>query len=190
MADETVSTPDAISVPPEPTGGTLVIPRAEYTDEQLAMQKERRVRQATKLYLQGFTQYEIAERIGVSQPIVSKYLAQVRAGWEMDRKRDAKALVSRELARLDLAESRYWEAWEKSGGKLVRVTVEKGSVDGKPTERRIEVTEDSPGDPRFLAGVLECIRMRCKLLGLEAPKQSVVTVVPVKVVAGLDLDAV
>lgn len=184
------SEPNAKMSPPEPTGGTLVKQHEYYTDDQIEQRRMRRRREVTRLYLQGHRQADIAVALGIGQSTVSEDLAWCRQQWEWDRQRDAKALVAKELARLDNLESRYWAAWEKSGGKLVRVTVEKGSVDGKPTERRIEVTEDSPGDPRFLAGVLECIRMRCKLLGLEAPKQSVVTVVPVKVVAGLDLDAV
>jgi transcriptional regulator with XRE-family HTH domain len=168
---------------------TRVLAASDRTEEQAATARDRRRRDVTRLYLQGLTQAEIARRVGVSQQQVSRDLEAVRDEWRADTRADAAALRAREVAKLDAVEASYWVAWEESRGVQVRRTREQSAHDGTEDARTIEVSEESPGDPRYLAGVLACIDRRCRLLGLDVPPQHEVAVAPVKVVSGVDLDA-
>lgn len=72
-----------------------------------------------------------------------------------------------ELAKLNEVEKTAWEAWERSKQKETQtdksVTGEKARTESGTTK------EETPGDPRFLQLVMNCIDKRCKILGLDAP---------------------
>jgi hypothetical protein len=113
-------------------------------------ERERDLEREARLYLEGLTQQEIAEVVGVSQQQVSDDLAEVRQRWSASA---VDALAERrafELAKIDNLERVAWEAFyasqtERADGSL------------------------SPGDPRFLDKVLRCVMARVKILGLAAP---------------------
>ena len=95
----------------------------------------------SRLYLEGLTQYEIAERMGVSQPQISYDLAAVRRSWVEATLLDLDEHKAIELERINAVMREFWKAWERSKAAGV-------------------------GNPRLLLGILECGRQRCKLLGL------------------------
>lgn len=145
---------------------------------------ERRQRVAG-LYLEGKTQLDIAQRVGVSQYTVSIDLQYMKDQWlasglvAFDEKRAI------EVEKLNKVEAAAWEAWERS--TQPGVTTKKGSVEevkpikvreaekGKkakyesqmvPTKTIDEtVTRHQVGDPRFLEQVYKCIELRLKLIG-------------------------
>jgi hypothetical protein len=93
------------------------------------------------------------------------------------------AYKARELAKLDHAERRYWEAWERSIEEFRSRTIKaKGikadqKIQAKPEQAEQTIyTENRCGDPRFLDGVLKCIERRCKLLGLDVYSRTEVIV--------------
>lgn len=134
----------------------------------------------TESYLKGMTQIEIARVLAeirpyaISQQMVSNDLRHVQKQWRTDTSMALDEYKARELARLDLLEREYWQAWEKSQKPRKRHRVNYGddqpdmSVDRKPRAVLLD-TEERIGDPRFLQGVERCIQQRCKLLGIEAP---------------------
>lgn len=129
---------------------------------------------AAEMYLQGASQEQIAERLGVSREQVTYDMREIRKQWQ---DRTALAIDERkaeELARLSLLERRFWEAYEDSRKDFTANTVAVISgAKGQNGTRKVKRTETRSGDPRFLDGVQQCIAMRCKLLGLNAPAKIV-----------------
>ena len=166
------------------------------SEDQYAIVIARRRREVTSLYVQGKTQAEIAEVVRVSQQQVSRDLEVIRAEWLRCAKLDMDAIKSRELARIEEVEREYWEAWQRSKREITRRSrsyvegARKGEkAEGVPVQVT-ETVEETSGDPRYLAGVQKCIADRCAILGLYAPKLVDVGVTPLKVVGGVDMDAV
>jgi predicted transcriptional regulator len=144
-----------------------------------------RRRKAARLSLRGLSQAKIARRLGCSQSTVSRDLEAVRAAWLADATLAMDAIKAKELAKLDELEATYWRAWERSVGEHTKTTV----TDKATGAETSTTTEDLCGDPRYLAGVERCVERRCKIPGLDAPKRFDGSLtVPVKVVAGIDLE--
>lgn len=147
------------------------------------------------LYLQGYSQMEMAASLGVSQTQISFDMKDVRAEWRrrLDEPTDAKK--AEELARIDNLESEAWNAWRKSqeGVTNTHKRVEKvlrrqekpeskaafakklkGVMDGTISPEKmvpVKVTKDSrlqssAGNPAFLDQIAWCIETRVKILGL------------------------
>jgi hypothetical protein len=130
------------------------------------------------LYLAGRSQQQIGEELGLSQQTVSRELATIRWWWGASAARDVAAAQALELDRLDRLEPEAWDAWERSKGSLV--TTESGTENaaagtgagGRSAARRVTRAwtrtrkADRDGDPRYLAEVARCIRLRCKILVL------------------------
>lgn len=123
------------------------------------------------LYLQGKTQQEIADQLGVSREQIKYDLATIQARWRQDTAINLDEAKLRELARIDVLERTYWDAWENSLSERTRSRVEKTGVDaeGNPRGKSSIEREMLLGVPAYLTGVQWCISERCKLLGLYAP---------------------
>ena len=128
-----------------------------------------------RLYLKGFYQAEIADRLGISQPTVSRDLNTMIEQWQNSSLIDIDKLKRAELAKINNLELEYWEAWENSGGEIVTKTIERiaseSGDDGARRAREMIKTEIKVGDFAALRGVQWCIDKRCALLGLDAPQK-------------------
>jgi hypothetical protein len=134
------------------------------TSSRLQVQQRRKI--VAGLYLRQRTQEEIAHEVGVNQGTVSRDLKAIQAEWQRQRLDDFGQAKLRELARIDLLEREYWDAWERSCQDRARTVQEKTTA---PTGDRLKAgtrTEGRDGDPEFLRGVERCIEMRCKILNL------------------------
>jgi predicted XRE-type DNA-binding protein len=141
-------------------------------------QREEDLVQITRLYLQGRTQRDIAEVVGVSQGQVNHDLKLIQQRWRESSIMDMNEAKQKELARIDEVEIQFWEAWERSKNERTRARQESDgkSKDGKPNVVRATMEkEQRDGNPAFLAGVMSCIERRCKLLGLDAPAKAELT---------------
>ena len=128
------------------------------------------------MYLQGITQAEIGQRLGVSQPQISYDLRVLRNRWLQSSIVNINEAKARELARVDHLEREYWEAWERSIGKHQTKTVKaRGTKESAESAEQTVKTEDINGDPRYLSGVQWCINKRCEVLGLDAPTKREIT---------------
>ena len=110
------------------------------------MQRENDRYQTAKLHIEGQTQQAIAEVIGVSRPQIQYDLRIIRGQWREVTALNLDEHRAKELARLDVLEATYWQAWKRS--------LEPSGRDGTTA---------------FLDGILRCVDRRCKLLGLDAP---------------------
>src|SRR5262249_46366485 len=70
--------------------------------------------QVAALYLQGHSQYTIAQQVGVTQQQISMDLKIIQKGWLASTLRDFDAAKSEQLAKLDQLELAAWAAWERS----------------------------------------------------------------------------
>lgn len=131
------------------------------------LELEERRTEVARLYVQGLTQHEICKRFGVSQPTISHDLKRIREAWRNSAIRDFDALRDEQLAKVDEAERRAWEVFERSREDAVK-TRREVDADGKFGEGYMERVGQA-GDLRALDTVLKCIERRCKLLGLDAP---------------------
>lgn len=129
--------------------------------------------QAIRLYCEGFTQYDIAQELGITQQQVSADIAVVRRRWAKASLEHMDRIKSMLLAKIDDVEHKATLGWEKSlGDKTTRIheTVESehGSV------KRGKRIENRDGNPKFLDIMLKCIAQRANILGIhEALDESV-----------------
>jgi hypothetical protein len=120
------------------------------------------------LYLTRIPQGEIAEQLAMTQQMVSYDLAAIKREWRKARVRDFDADLNRELARVEALELEYWEAWRASKRPRKHETTQQRQAETVALVVTIR-TDESEGNPQFLAGVQWCIDRRIKLLGLDAP---------------------
>ena len=146
----------------------------------------------SELYLRHKRQDEIAAELKMSQSTVSRDLKALQALWLERSVMNIDAAKAQALASIDNLERVYWDAWISSKGQfktttkkqIMRAARAKPIAEGqKPDEpapgiasqEMTEHTETLTGDPRFLDGVMDCIRRRCEILGIDAPKKTDLT---------------
>ena len=146
-------------------------------------EREAQLAQIKDCYLRGETQMSIAAKFDLSQSQISRDLSTIQRRWKESSIVDINEVKQRELERIDVLEREYWAAWAASQGEQKRSTATKT----EDTSRAQIIKFDSPGDPRFLAGVQWCIDQRCKILGVYAPLRQEISgkdggEIPIKVV--------
>lgn len=151
----------------------------------------------SELYLRHKRQDEIAAELKMSQSTVSRDLKALQALWLERSVMNIDAAKAQALASIDNLERVYWDAWISSKGQFKTTTrkqimraarakpvpADSQKEGDKPKEpapdiasqEMTEHTETLTGDPRFLDGVMDCIRRRCEILGIDAPKKTDLT---------------
>jgi len=127
-------------------------------------------RKIAELYLAGWLQVDIAEKVGRAQPTVSRDLKALHQEWLADGARDFATAKARELAEIDNLEREYWRAWRASCEDAETVTEKGRGGSGRVTsgEKTVQRKGQS-GNSSFLTGIQWCIERRCKILGVDAP---------------------
>lgn len=128
---------------------------------------ERRVGVA-RMYLQGMSQAEIAEKYDLDRTQITKDLKAIRQQWLESRLADYNELIHRELASIEEVERNAWEGWHRSCENAV--TVKRTGTGEAETDTETTV-KGQAGDASFLKVILDCCKRRCDLLGLDAPKK-------------------
>jgi len=121
-----------------------------------------------ELYLRGWLQVDIAEKLGVDRSTVSRDLKALHREWLASALADFSEAKAQELAKIDDLEREYWRAWERSCEDAETVRKE-GTT--KILDKIVKTAKGQAGDPRFLSGVQWCLERRCKILGLDAPEK-------------------
>lgn len=145
-------------------------PPQESPNHKFEIQQRRHA--VAERYLLGQTQWQIARSLEVDQKTVSRDLEAIRSEWRSAALRNYDAKVDEELARLDRAEREYWSAWERS--KQERQSSRTRKRTGRAAGDEAEVRkEQRDGNPRFLEGVVRCVALRCRILGIirHAPEE-------------------
>lgn len=131
--------------------------------------RENQRAEIARLCLRGYSQTQIAERVGISQSQVSRDLKVIEERWKTSAVLDMNTAKTVELQRINFLETQYWEGWDRSQQKdakesKARRVKKAGNADEEATMK----TETQVGDPRFLDGVLKTSAARRELLGLDA----------------------
>lgn len=142
-------------------------------------QRRRDLAIVANLYMQGYTQAEIAEHLNgrteedrdytISRHQISYDLISLREEWLNSALVDLDKRKAQELAKLDHLEREYWEAWHRSLQAEETITTEMSEDDEGRMKRTVK---GSSGDPRYLQGIERCINRRIELFGLDAPKRT------------------
>ena len=132
---------------------------------------ERRSKVA-KLYLEGMDQIDIGIALGFSQSQVSRDLKALRKQWQESAHDDTGEMIAIELKKIDNLERVAWRAWNKS----IEDTRKKKAAQrtgGPGGEMKMKQEEEviMLGNPAYLRQIEACIKRRCELLGLDAPKR-------------------
>lgn len=136
------------------------------------MRIERRRTTATELYIQGLSQGQIAEQLGVDRMTIWADLKKVREEWLRDRIFGMNMLKQRELEIIDRVADEAWMAWKKS--LQPAVSLKEDVVTGNDDEPALvtaaeRTTKGQCGNPAFLETIRQCSADRRKILGLDAP---------------------
>ena len=138
------------------------------------------------LYLHGVSTTEMAVRVGLTRRTVQAELVAIRDDWKGRTQIDFESAIAQQLDRVDLVEKYAFEGWERS---LTRKTVETKqavrTVSGQ-VDRATVRAETGNGDPAFLARMSWCIEQRCRILGLEKPREVTIQGTFVDLAMGLD----
>lgn len=135
-----------------------------------------RRQEASRLYLEGKTQLEIAEQLGVNQSVISRDLQFLRSLWRRVAVENVEEVMSQKLAELARIKRESWEQWHRSKLDATTLTVE--TVEGKegePREVKRMQKKGQCGDSRYVDTILRCVIKECELLGLDPPKRSELT---------------
>jgi hypothetical protein len=116
----------------------------KFTDTQ----REEVKAEVAKLDRLGFNQYQIADKLGVTQPQICQYLAQIREEYKRIRNFHRGELVEEKLAQYRELRQEAYEAWVRSQ--------QCGNPDIKLN-----------GDAAFLRVIQDTYKMECALLGLD-----------------------
>ena len=123
-----------------------------------------RRQQVAHLYLQNWTQDQIARHLSVGPPTISADLEQIRQQRLQSEVRDFNAARELQLQKIDLLERESWATWERSKKPSQSATVD-GEGNGQRTRKTMR---NQVGDPRFLEQVSKCVAQRRAILGLDA----------------------
>lgn len=164
----------------------MSVPKQKYNrkNDRFALLQRRKA--VAAYYVQGRSQWEIAQQLGVSQGTISTDLAAVRADWLASSVRDFDEAKAQELAKLDLQETELWAAWDKSKQdaetrhrKLEKVRPyapkgKKGEPAPKPKLVVSKVVDETTargqcGDPWFMEQILKIREMRLQIIGALKP---------------------
>jgi BMFP domain-containing protein YqiC len=136
----------------------------EGTPEQKRLAVLERRRLVAERYLRGQLQHQIAQAFEVTQQQISLDLAAIRREWRKQFAGAYDAIKNRELAKLDMMEREYLDAWERS--KKEHQTTRTKRRTGKQACEEAELKkEHRDGDPRYMDGALRCVELRLRVIG-------------------------
>lgn len=134
--------------------------------KKIQIQRDRK--NISELYLAGNTQMQIAEKLEMTQSMVSRDLKQIQKVWMRETTFDLDTSKAAELARIDKLEVEYWRSWKKSK-TLEKLKIVDNEGNSKTVYSPFE--HHAPfGAVQYLNGVHRCIDQRRAILGLDAPK--------------------
>lgn len=150
-------------------------------------QREYDLLEEARLYAQGRTTFEIREHLAKNRTYtlttgqINLDMKEVVRRWRTECISTIDDHKAKALAQIDEVYRMYLEAWENSKKPVTEVHTEE--IDDKTTsskattlpaysrrKKQSKVT-GSYGEVRFLEGIMNCIKERCKILGLEAPQE-------------------
>ena len=139
-----------------------------------------RALRALELSIQGSTQRQIADELGVSQPAVSKILSRIEEMYAHEVIANLDRHRAKQTLRLEHHYSQSMRAWEESKQDSTIRRQRKGQGAAGQTGPSVAelVVENQHGDPRYLEQARKALNDIRKVWGIDAPQQLRVTAAP------------
>lgn len=133
------------------------------------LEREDDLTRIAELRLRGFSQEQIARKLDLSQPQVSRDLKELERRWLKAQIRSVDAHKTQKLVELDYLKTESWEAWDRSQQEAIEQSASKAKKNGDAVEEAERKSKSQVGDPRFLEMVHKTIGTQAEILGLYAP---------------------
>jgi len=160
------------------------------TSKKKKLELAKRRKTVARLYLQGYEQRLIAEKVGRSVGTVNRDISIIKERWKKSALVDMNEHFERELGRMDVTEQMLFERLKESGEPIEKTTkklketlaredqisvTEDGDLkkdrvttDKEPTRREVKtVTVEQKEDVRYWRYILDVQKERRELLGLS-----------------------
>ena len=139
------------------------------------MQVLQRQEQVARLYLQGYTQQQLAAMTGTSQSTIQRDIETIEGQWQAQALQHHTTRKNKLLAELQLARAAAWVGWERSL-QLRETTLTEATEGGAEAPRRKASVrkEVQAGDCPFLSEIRQSILDEAKLRGLLPPNKLLV----------------
>jgi hypothetical protein len=135
-------------------------------------QRQLDLEKLSEMHLEGKSQNEMAQALGISQPQVCQELKKLDERWQKDIA-NTDLYKAREVAKLNHLERLNYEAFKRSREDKETKIAEKTTVGEANRTKAVSRQEKRDGNPAFLAGAKACIDKRCALLGINATDPAV-----------------
>ena len=122
--------------------------------------------QVEELFCRGLSLSRISLELGVSSSQIARDFLHIRRRWQEIYVEDLTVARQEELARIAAIQQKAWLAWDnscKDAGRVKVIWTIHGAFPG--------ARQGVAGDPRFLTILLECVKQRRAILGLDASKK-------------------
>jgi predicted transcriptional regulator len=155
------------------------MPSAKQRDK--AADNERR---AWDLRLQGWTQQQIAEELGLSQSTVCVALDRIEKKLAREFRDHAEEVKARQTEQLQMVFQAAWEQWRRSCEDAQKVKTVKGRVASNEAgyiplpDLVTEMVEGQSGNPALLSQAMKALADIRTIWGMDAPKKSEVKLNP------------
>lgn len=151
-----------------PLSSELAKKSNQRSDLQVVFHEQR----VAQCYLQGMSQSAIAEEVDISPYMVKSALKNLRQQWQERALYDFSVAKAEELAKIDEVERTAWTNFHESVKARESITTMKT---GDNPQTKIKNKSKGPtSDSKWLDTIKWCIDQRCKILGLYAPKQTII----------------
>lgn len=132
-----------------------------------SIDKELRQIRVAGLLARNMRNFEIAEKLGVARCTVTQDVKAIRAEYRQVCAATYEEHLEREIAKSEIVERELWKGWRRSCRDAVSVeTTITGAAKGGGRTKKTKI-KGQAGNPAFLSHVLDCIALRCKMLGIE-----------------------
>lgn len=146
-------------------------PRKKLKHKNNRLEREQHLDEVSRLRCMGLTQYEIADRTGVSQQQICYDIKVLRQRLADSQLANRQELVNEKLTQLRVVRREAFRALELSAKDFVRVVIEESdSGDGNIKEKRITTTEARVPAGEYLRIILDTIKQERDLLGIDESK--------------------
>jgi hypothetical protein len=120
-----------------------------------------------QMYLQGFNFFEISKTTELAIPVVKDVIDESRRVWVERHNRSLTDLMAEQVAKIDQVESRAWESYYMSRKAYLEEQESSGSNDKGSFSSTRKTKRKQVGSAEFLNIILNCVKQRSELLGLN-----------------------